>query len=345
MASSSSDSTDFVDDIPELRRVLSVVGFVLGLESIAVNVFAIWFLCRTSPLRNFNAALTVLKIALDIPTALVWTFWWLPWSFAAESSRTEDQDPWCLPRAYMGIDIALYFVVVSSFHLSLYAQVHIILARFFGVFYGFLFQRIYRKQYIVIGALITVFIVFNRVAVESLYIQCVAEYSPSFFVFLGAPMDDLGKDCDTPKFLYPLLITHFWIVVGICLVVALVTVVKLRLLNREQSKLAHISEPVKSHRRSAEWKLLIISVTTPVLLSIQVVAIMETDWTINEKRTIGTIAILSYVLNCIAELIVIQSFAIVQLLINQSFWRWIKCQPIEVAQCSTKTLISAKNSS
>ncbi|CAD5220427.1 unnamed protein product [Bursaphelenchus xylophilus] len=297
----SENGTLVEDPTHSLRITLSIIGVVFGAETLAVNVFALWFFNKTSSFRNKHTMLIMIKILADIPAVSVLIFWWLPWVFFMDKMTVEVL-PWF---RYPNVVFSSIAHFTSFFALNM--QIHILMARFVGVFYTFTFNKIFRRKYMIILFGINIFWCFNSVALTSFYFGAFNFYIPGLFFSFSLKVPSFAQ-VDIPMAAQIAVMVQIWILVAICLGLAIATVVKLRRLNNAQAEAHGMGGEIGKKRRSAEWKLLVISIASPLLCTIQLVALASSYFYLKGEN-LSELIIYCFFVTCVAELLQAQSYA------------------------------------
>lgn len=135
-----------------LRSFLSILGFLFGLEAIAINLFALYLFFTLPNCKNVHGRLCIVKTAADLPYAFALTFWWLPWSAFYEQT-TEFTG---LHGSFLLLDLVIVTITFTSYYFALHVEVLIVLARFTAVFYTFTFRIIFCQTFLTIILILSV---------------------------------------------------------------------------------------------------------------------------------------------------------------------------------------------
>ncbi|CAD5214410.1 unnamed protein product [Bursaphelenchus okinawaensis] len=317
------------DPDTNLRKFLSVVGFGIGVEAICVNLFALWFFIRSPSAKNVHGRLCIAKTAGDLPYALAMTFWWLPWSYFYKSV-TDFQG---LQKPHLSLDFVIVTITFTSYYFALNVEVLIVLARFTAVFYTFTFKMIFRQRFV--GPILSFCLVlgFFPVAFSSFTNYCVMYYMPVWLNWDLLDITNFPQPCKYISSAYVVTYVYICSFAVCCIIIAIVTVWKLHVLNNSKFAQNSMSSMQRARRRHSEWVLLVVSITSPFVISLRgsvsLIAYFTKPWSPFHSEISE-----NFVYNFVLDFIVVQANAIIQLCINPAFWSFLKGN--SVTHSSTK---------
>uniref|UniRef100_A0A1I7S9G1 7TM_GPCR_Srx domain-containing protein n=2 Tax=Bursaphelenchus xylophilus TaxID=6326 RepID=A0A1I7S9G1_BURXY len=235
----------------------------------------------------------------DLPNVLIMTFFWIPMSYFDLSTSIANRSAILNSTSAVSTSVAF-----TSSNFALNTQLLIVITRFVGVFYTFYFDQVFRSRYVVLMLVVAGIMALNQHAIGSLYLRRSVHFDPLTFGFHYVPFDGT-IDNQAHNTSYIISLVHFWCLILACVVLALVTMIKLHMVNNVHHKGPGIHKKVKRRRRQAEWKLLVVSISTPLIMSVQAI-VAATSYLLFSFPP-GMIVL--FVFNWVFELITVQSFA------------------------------------
>uniref|UniRef100_A0A1I7RZ71 7TM_GPCR_Srx domain-containing protein n=1 Tax=Bursaphelenchus xylophilus TaxID=6326 RepID=A0A1I7RZ71_BURXY len=331
IAANATEPPDPNDPDTHLRRLLSIIGFGIGLEAIAVNIFALWFFFKIPSAKNVHGRLCITKTASDLPFAVAMTFWWLPWSYFYKKS---DSFPG-LHGPNLSLDFIIVTITFTSYYFALNVEVLIVLARFTAVFYTFTFKMIFRQKFMSPILFFCLALGFIPVAFSSFTNYCVMYYTPLWLAWDILDITDFPQPCKYISSAYVVTYSYICTLAVFCIIIAMVTVWKLHVLNNSKFAQNSMSSMQRARRRHSEWVLLVVSLTSPFVISLRgsvsLIAFFTKPWS-----PFNSMISENFVYNFILDFVVVQANAIIQLCINPTFWAFLRGNPLSTLTNATK---------